>query len=67
MVYMVEGITGGTRSRTGGPRRWVAERSLSWFGRNRHFAKDYENLPATVLSFITLTTIQFGIRRLIRK
>ena len=38
-----------------------------WVGRNRRLAKDYENLAATVLSFVTLATIQFGIRRLARK
>ena len=27
------------------PRRWVVERTFSWFGRNRRLAKDYENLP----------------------
>jgi transposase len=26
------------------PRRWVVERTFSWFGRNRHLAKDFENL-----------------------
>ena len=48
-------------------RRWVVERTFSWFGRNRRLAKDYENLAATVLSFVTLATIQFGVRRLARK
>ncbi len=48
-------------------RRWVVERTFSWFGRNRRLAKDYENLAANVLSFVTLATIQFGIRRLARK
>ena len=48
-------------------RRWVVERTFSWFGRNRRLAKDYETLAATVLSFVTLATIQFGIRRLARK
>ncbi len=27
------------------PRRWVVERTFSWFGRNRRLAKDYENSP----------------------
>jgi len=26
------------------PRRWVVERTFSWFGRIRHLAKDFENL-----------------------
>jgi len=26
------------------PRRWVVERTFSWFGRNRRLAKNLENL-----------------------
>lgn len=48
------------------PRRWVVERTFSWFGRNRRLAKDYENLAATLASFVTLAAIQLGIRRLAR-
>lgn len=48
-------------------RRCVVERTFSWFGRNRRLAKDYENLPNTLLAFVTLAAIQFGIRRLARK
>jgi transposase len=29
-------------------RRWVVERTFSWFGRNRHLAKDFENLAETL-------------------
>ena len=47
-------------------RRWVVERTFSWFGRNRRLAKDYENLADTLLTFVTLAAIQFGIRRLAR-
>jgi transposase len=46
------------------PRRWVAERTFSWFGRNRRLAKDYENLADTLAAFITLACIQLAIRRL---
>jgi putative transposase len=43
------------------PRRWVVERTFSWFGRNRRLAKDYENLADT------LAAIRLGIRRLARR
>jgi transposase len=36
------------------PRRWVVERTFSWFGRNRRIAKDYENLGLTLAAFVTL-------------
>ena len=45
-------------------RRWVVERTFSWFGRNRRLAKDFENLASTLLAFVPLAPIQFGIRRL---
>ena len=43
------------------PRRWVVERTSSWFGRNRRLAKDFDNLAKT---FVTLASIQFALRRL---
>jgi transposase len=46
------------------PRRWVVERTLSWFGRNRRLAKDYENLADTLAAFIILASIRFALRRL---
>ena len=52
------------------PRRWVVERTFSWFGPNRRLPKDYENLAdtlATFVTFITLAAIQLGIRRLARR
>ena len=48
------------------PRRWVVERTFSWFGRNRRLAKDYENLAETLAAFVTLAAIQLGLRRLAR-
>lgn len=48
------------------PRRWVVERSFSWFGRNRRLAKDWENLATTLQTFIVLASIQLAIRRLAR-
>ena len=38
------------------PRRWVVERTFSWFGRNRRLAKDYENLADTLLAFVSIAS-----------
>jgi putative transposase len=48
------------------PRRWVVERTFSWFGRNRRLNKDYETLADTLATFVTLAAIQLGVRRLAR-
>lgn len=48
------------------PRRWVVERTFSWFGRNRRLAKDFENLAETLVTFVTLASIQIALRRLAR-
>ena len=51
------------------PRRWLVERSFSWFGRNRRLAKDFENLAETLATFVTLVTlasIQLALRGLAR-
>jgi len=47
-------------------RRWVVERTFSWFGRNRRLAKDFENLTETLATFVTLASIQLALRRLAR-
>ena len=47
------------------PRRWVIERTFSWFGRNRRLVKDFENLAET-LAFVILAAIQLDLRRLAR-
>lgn len=48
------------------PRRWVVERTFSWFGRNRRLAKDFENLADTLAAFVTIASIQIAVRRLAR-
>ena len=48
------------------PRRWVVERTFSWFGRNRRLAKDFENLAEILATFVTLASIQLALRRLAR-
>ena len=49
------------------PRRWVVERTFSWFGRNRRLAKDFENLAETLAIFVTLASIQLAITRLAKR
>ncbi|WP_425438491.1 IS5 family transposase [Rhodospira trueperi] len=49
------------------PRRWVVERTFSWFGRNRRLAKDYENLADTLAAFVSIASIQLALRRLARQ
>ncbi|MGC2222875.1 MAG: transposase [Methylocella sp.] len=46
-------------------RRWVVERTFSWFGRDRHLAKNWENLATTLQAFVALASIQIAIRRLV--
>ena len=46
------------------PRRWVVERTFSWFGRNRRLAKDFESLAQTLATFVTLASIQLAVGRL---
>jgi transposase len=48
------------------PRRWVVERTFSWFGRNRRLAKDFENLAETLAVFVAIASIQIALRRLAR-
>jgi len=48
------------------PRRWVVERTFSWFGRKRRLDKDSENLAETLATFVTLASIQPALRRLAR-
>jgi hypothetical protein len=43
------------------PRRWVVERTFSWFGRNRRLAKDFENLAETLATLVTLASIQLAL------
>jgi len=38
------------------PLRRVAERTFSWFERNRPLAKDFENLAETLATFVTPLT-----------
>lgn len=46
------------------PKRWVVERSFSWFGRNRRLSKDYERLPESSEAFIYIASIRLMMKRL---
>ena len=48
------------------PKRWVAERTFSWLGRNRRLSKDYERLPESSEAFIYLASIRLMTQRLAR-
>jgi putative transposase len=46
------------------PRRWVVERTFSWFGRYRRLSKDYERLPEVSEAFIYAAMVHLMVRRL---
>ncbi len=45
-------------------RRWVVERSLAWFSRNRRLSKDYEHLCETSEAMVYIASIQVMLKRL---
>jgi putative transposase len=46
------------------PKRWIVERTFSWFGRYRRLSKDYETLTQSSESMIYWTMIHLMLRRL---
>jgi transposase len=46
------------------PRRWVVERTFSWFMRHRRLVRDYETTPASAQAFVYLAMIRVQLRRL---
>jgi putative transposase len=48
------------------PRRWVVERTFSWFGQSRRLSKDYEKLCATSEAMIYAAMSRLMLRRLAR-
>lgn len=46
------------------PRRWVVERTFSWFGKFRRLSKDYERLLETSIAVIYAAMVSIMIRRL---
>jgi putative transposase len=48
------------------PRRWVVERTFSWFGQSRRLSKDYEKLCQTSEALIYAAMSRLMVRRLAR-
>jgi len=48
------------------PRRWVAERTFSWFGQSRRLAKEYERLSTTSEAMIYASMTRLMTHRLAR-
>lgn len=48
------------------PRRWVVERTFSWFSQARRLSKDYERLPETEEAIIYATMSRIMLKRLAR-
>jgi putative transposase len=49
------------------PKRWVAERTLSWIGRGRRNSKDYERTTKSSEAMIYITMIHLMARRLAKQ
>ena len=48
------------------PRRWVVERTFSWFGRNPASRQGFREPRGALATFVTLACIQLAVRRLAR-
>ena len=46
------------------PKRWVAERSFAWLGRDRRHSKDYEWYPESSESWVRISAISQMLRKL---
>ena len=46
------------------PRRWVVERTLAWSGRERQLTKEYDRLPTSTETFLSLSAIRRNLRLL---
>ena len=46
------------------PKRWIVERTFSWFNKYRRLSKDYEGSPETSENMIYVAMIHIMVRRL---
>jgi putative transposase len=46
------------------PKRWIVERSLAWFSRQRRLSKDYEELIETSQAVVQIAAIRLMLERL---
>lgn len=46
------------------PKRWVAERSIAWLGRDRRHSKDYERREESSAAWVRISAIRGMLRRL---
>ncbi len=46
------------------PRRWVAERTFAWLGRNRRLAKDFEKSIASAETWALIASVRLMTQRL---
>lgn len=48
------------------PKRWIIERSLAWYSRNRRLAKDFEATIASSYAWLMIASVKLLTRRLAR-
>jgi transposase len=49
------------------PRRWVVERTFSWFGKCRRLAIDYERKPEHAQAWVQWAMVRLMVKRLARQ